>query len=64
MARHRVSVTFSLSAKQVELLDRLAQRTSVPKSVYVRKAVDSLLQRYRDLLEQHGAKVEDQDGTS
>jgi hypothetical protein len=26
--------------------------------------VDSLLQRYRDLLEQHGAKVEDQDGTS
>ncbi|MBI2458776.1 MAG: ribbon-helix-helix domain-containing protein, partial [candidate division NC10 bacterium] len=39
MARHRLSVTFSLSAKQVELLDRLAQRTNVPKSVYVRKGV-------------------------
>ena len=52
MARHRVSVTFSLSAKQVELLDRLAQRTNVPKSVYVRKGVDVILRRYRDVL--HG----------
>jgi len=64
MARHRVSVTFSLSAKQVELLDRLAQRTSVPKSVYVRKAVDSLLRRYRGLLEKPGATAEGQEGTS
>jgi len=53
MPRHRVSVTFSLSARQVELLDRLAQRTNVPKSVYVRKGVDVILRRYRELL--HGA---------
>ncbi len=52
MPRHRVSVTFSLSARQVELLDRLAQRTNVPKSVYVRKGVDVILRRYRDVL--HG----------
>ena len=51
MARHRMSVTFSLSAKQVELLDRLAQRTNVPKSVYVRKGVNYVLRRYRGLLQ-------------
>lgn len=50
MAHHRVSVTFSLSAKQVELLDRLAESTDVPKSVYVRKGVDVILRRYRGLL--------------
>lgn len=50
MAHHRVSVTFSLSAKQVELLDRLAESTNVPKSVYVRKGVDVILRRYRGLL--------------
>jgi len=51
MPRHRVSVTFSLSARQVELLDRLAQRTNVPKSVYVRKGVDVILRKYRGLLQ-------------
>ena len=50
MPRHRVSVTFSLSARQVELLDRLAERTNVPKSVYVRKGIDVILRRYRGLL--------------
>ncbi len=50
MSRHRVSVTFSLSARQVELLDQLAQRTNVPKSVYVRKGVDVILRRYRGVL--------------
>ncbi len=51
MPRHRVSVTFSLSAKQVELLDRLAERTNVPKSVYVRKGVDVILRKYRGVLQ-------------
>lgn len=51
MPRHRVSVTFSLSARQVELLDRLAVRTNVPKSVYVRKGVDVILRKYRGLLQ-------------
>lgn len=50
MSRHRVSVTFSLSARQVELLDQLAQRTSVPKSVYVRQGVDVILRKYRGVL--------------
>jgi hypothetical protein len=50
MARHRVSVTFSLLARQVQLLDRLAERTNVPKSVYVRKGVDLILKRYREIL--------------
>ncbi|MBI4737188.1 MAG: ribbon-helix-helix domain-containing protein [candidate division NC10 bacterium] len=54
MPRHRVSVTFSLSAKQVELLDRLAQRTHVPKSVYVRKGVDFILRKYRGVLQGAG----------
>ncbi len=62
MGRHRVSVTFSLSARQVELLDRLAQRTNVPKSVYVRKAVDAVLKRYRGLLEKTEPTAEDGDG--
>ena len=62
MARHRVSVTFSLSAKQVELLDRLAQRTNVPKSVYVRKGVDVILRRYRGLLIKAGSTAEEDSG--
>jgi predicted DNA-binding protein len=61
MGRHRVSVTFSLSARQVELLDRLAQRTNVPKSVYVRKAVDAVLKRYRGLLDKADSTAEDED---
>ena len=61
MGRHRVSVTFSLSSKQVELLDRLAQRTNVPKSVYVRKAVDAVLKRYRRLLDRIDSTTEDRD---
>jgi predicted DNA-binding protein len=61
MGRHRVSVTFSLSARQVELLDRLAQRTNVPKSVYVRKAVDAVLKRYRGLLGNADSTAEDGD---
>ncbi len=61
MGRHRVSVTFSLSARQVELLDRLAQRTNVPKSVYVRKAVDAVLKRYRGLLDKADSTAEDGD---
>lgn len=62
MARHRVSVTFSLSAKQVELLDRLAQRTNVPKSVYVRKGVDIILKRYRGLLDRTSPTAEEDNG--
>jgi hypothetical protein len=54
MGRHRVSVTFSLSSKQVELLERLAQRTNIPKSVFVRKGVDAVLRKYRDLLQGAG----------
>ncbi len=61
MGRHRVSVTFSLSARQVELLDRLAQRTNVPKSVYVRKAVDTVLKRYCGLLDKADSTAEDGD---
>ena len=61
MGRHRVSVTFSLSARQVELLDRLAQRTNVPKSVYVRKAVDAVLKRYRGLLDKIDSTTDDGD---
>ena len=61
LRRHRVSVTFSLSARQVELLDRLAQRTNVPKSVYVRKAVDAVLKRYRGLLDKTDSTAEDGD---
>lgn len=60
--RHRVSVTFSLSARQVELLDRLAQRTKVPKSVYVRQAVDAILKRYRAVLAKTEPTGEDGDG--
>ncbi len=62
MARHRMSVTFSLSAKQVEQLDRLAQRTNVPKSVYVRKGVDVILRKYRGLLHTKGPTTQEEDG--
>ena len=61
MARHRVSVTFSLSARQVELLDRLAERTNVPKSVYVRKGVDVILRKYRGLLQRTAPQARRED---
>jgi hypothetical protein len=61
MPRHRVSVTFSLTAKQVELLDRLAQRTNVPKSVYVRKGVDVILRKYRGMLSGAGPTAAEED---
>jgi hypothetical protein len=62
MTRHRMSVTFSLSAKQVELLDRLAQRTNVPKSVYVRKGVNYVLRKYRGLLQGANLPIPGQEG--
>ncbi|MBI2563936.1 MAG: ribbon-helix-helix domain-containing protein [candidate division NC10 bacterium] len=64
MPRHRVSVTFSLSARQVELLDRRAQRTNVPKSVYGRKGVDVILKRYRELLHRTSPDPGEEDGKS
>jgi len=62
MGRHRVSVTFSLSPRQIQLLDRLARRTKVAKSVYVREAVDAVLKRYRELLDGADSTASDGDG--
>lgn len=45
--RKKLSTTVYLDPAQVEQLAALSQRTRVPQSVYIREAIDALLERYR-----------------
>jgi predicted DNA-binding protein len=39
-----------IEGEQVEALKRLSQKTKVPQSVYVREALDMLLEKYSEQL--------------
>lgn len=39
----KIAVSFALDPEQVEKLEILSQRTKVPKSVFVREAIDRIL---------------------
>ena len=50
MGNTKVARTIYINGEQLEALKRLSQRTKVPQSVYVREALDLLLEKYSDQL--------------
>lgn len=45
-----VARTIYIKGEQMEALKRLSEKTKVPQSVYVREALDMLLEKYSDQL--------------
>ena len=50
MAQKKVARTIYLKDEQLEALKRLSEKTKVPQSVYVREALDMLLEKYSEKL--------------
>ncbi len=50
MGRTKTARTIYIDNEQIEALKRLSQRTKVPQSVYVREALDMLLEKYAEQL--------------
>ena len=50
MGQTKIARTIYINGEQVEALKRLSERTKVPQSVYVREALDMLLERYAEQL--------------
>jgi len=46
----KVARTIYINGEQVEALKRLSEKTKVPQSVYVREALDMLIEKYSDQL--------------
>lgn len=50
MANRKVARTIYINDDQLEALKRLSEKTKVPQSVYVREALDMLLDKYSEQL--------------
>jgi hypothetical protein len=50
LAQTKVARTIYIKGEQVEALKRLSEKTKVPQSVYVREALDMLLEKYSEQL--------------
>ena len=50
MAQKKIARTIYIKDEQLEALKRLSEKTKVPQSVYVREALDMLLEKYSDQL--------------
>ena len=50
MGNTKIARTIYINGEQLEALKRLSQRTKVPQSVYVREALDLLLEKYSEQL--------------
>ncbi len=50
MALKKVARTIYINDEQMEALKRLSEKTKVPQSVYVREALDMLLEKYSEQL--------------
>ena len=50
MGQTKVARTIYIEGGQVEALKRLSEKTKVPQSVYVREALDMLLEKYSEQL--------------
>jgi predicted DNA-binding protein len=50
LANTKIARTIYINGDQLEALKRLSQRTKVPQSVYVREALDLLLEKYSEQL--------------
>ena len=50
MTQKKVARTIYIKDEQVEALKRLSEKTKVPQSVYVREALDMVLEKYSEQL--------------
>jgi predicted DNA-binding protein len=50
LANTKVARTIYINSDQVEALKKLSDRTKVPQAVYVREALDMLLDKYSEQL--------------
>lgn len=50
MTQKKVARTIYIKDEQLEALKRLSEKTKVPQSVYVREALDMLLEKYSEQL--------------
>ena len=50
MSQKKVARTMYIKDEQMEALKRLSEKTKVPQSVYVREALDMLLEKYSEQL--------------
>ncbi len=50
MRQTKIARTIYINGEQLEALKRLSEKTKVPQSVYVREALDMLLEKYSDQL--------------
>lgn len=50
MPQKKVARTIYIKDEQMEALKRLSEKTKVPQSVYVREALDMLLEKYSEQL--------------
>jgi predicted DNA-binding protein len=46
----KIARTIYINEEQLDALKKLSEKTKVPQSVYVREALDMLLERYSDQL--------------
>jgi predicted DNA-binding protein len=50
LSHKKVARTIYIKDEQLEALKRLSEKTKVPQSVYVREALDMLLEKYSEQL--------------
>jgi len=50
LAQTKVARTIYMKEEQLDALKRLSEKTKVPQSVYVREALDMLLEKYSEQL--------------
>lgn len=50
LSQKKVARTIYINDEQMEALKRLSEKTKVPQSVYVREALDMLLEKYSEQL--------------
>ncbi len=51
LGQTKVARTIYIKGEQLDALKRLSEKTKVPQSVYVREALDMLLEKYSDQLQ-------------
>jgi predicted DNA-binding protein len=51
LSQKKVARTIYIKDEQMEALKRLSEKTKVPQSVYVREALDMLLEKYSEQLQ-------------
>jgi predicted DNA-binding protein len=50
LSQTKIARTIYINSEQVEALKRLSEKTKVPQAVYVREALDMVLEKYSEQL--------------